>query len=139
MALAAARRRRVNVIEQPPPQRNRQNQNPANTNVNVNVNNNKENEKIMVTPLTIMKQQHNEILNIKEEIKKINDTKDNFDYKENYDNLLKEFMEMKKTIVKLQSFIMDTDIEIKKLKETKELKETKKTVLIEEDELSNTD
>jgi predicted nucleic acid-binding Zn-ribbon protein len=133
MALAAARRRRVNVIEQPPLQRNRQNQNPVNTNVNVNVNNNKENEKIMVTPLTIMKQHHNEILNIKEEIKKINDTKDNFDYKENYDTLLKEFMEMKKTIVKLQSFIMDIDIEIKKLKETKN------TVLIEEDDLSNTD
>lgn len=125
MALAAARRRRVNVIEQPPVQQ-RQTTQPVQTNDN----------KTLVTPLTIMKQHHNDILSIKEDIKNIKNITGSFNYEEGYNNLLKEVMEMKKTIVKLQSFIMDTDSELKKLKETKN------NIVVEEDDeddLSTTD
>lgn len=127
MALAAARRRRVNVIDTPPPP-------PTPRRVNEQVQSN--DNKIMVSPLTIMKQHHNEILNIKEEIKSIKDTSETFNYKEGYNTLLKDITEMKKTMVKLQSFILDTDNEIKKLKENKLNRENEND---DDDDLSKND
>lgn len=126
-ALASARRRRVNAVEQvsiTPEKQPRQTPQTPQTN----------NDKILVSPLTIMKHHHNEILAIKEQINQLknNDNTDSFNYEEGYNNLTKEVTEMKKIIVKLQSFVMDTDKEIKKLKE-------KKNVIIEEDDLSNND
>ena len=127
MALAAARRRRVNVIDTPPPP-------PTPRRVNEQVQSN--DNKIMVSPLTIMKQHHNEILTIKEEIKSIKDTSETFNYKEGYNTLLKDITEMKKTMVKLQSFILDTDNEIKKLKENKLNRENEND---DDDDLSKND
>ena len=127
MALAAARRRRVNVIDTPPPP-------PTPRRVNEQVQSN--DNKIMVSPLTIMKQHHNEILNIKEEIKSIKDTSETFNYKEGYNTLLKDITDMKKTMVKLQSFILDTDNEIKKLKENKLNRENEND---DDDDLSKND
>lgn len=125
MALASARRRRVNVVEQPPIQQ-RQAAQPVQTNDN----------KTLVTPLTIMKQHHNDILSIKEDIKNIKNVTSTFNYEEGYNNLFKEVIEMKKTIVKLQSFIMDTDSELKKLKDSKINISVEED---DEDDLSNTD
>lgn len=123
-ALASARRRRVNAVEQVSNVPQKQPIQTPQTN----------NDKILVSPLTIMKHHHNEILAIKEQINQLknNDNTDSFNYEEGYNNLTKEVTEMKKIIVKLQSFVMDTDKEIKKLKE-------KKNVIIEEDDLSNND
>lgn len=123
-ALASARRRRVNAVEQVSITPEKQPRQTPQTN----------NDKILVSPLTIMKHHHNEILAIKEQINQLknNDNTDSFNYEEGYNNLTKEVTEMKKIIVKLQSFVMDTDKEIKKLKE-------KKNVIIEEDDLSNND
>lgn len=126
-ALASARRRRVNAVEQVSNVPQKQ---PIQTPQTPQTNN----DKILVSPLTIMKHHHNEILAIKEQINQLknNDNTDSFNYEEGYNNLTKEVTEMKKIIVKLQSFVMDTDKEIKKLKE-------KKNVIIEEDDLSNND
>lgn len=126
MALAAARRRRVNGNDAPPP--------PVPTSRRVNEKVQSNDNKVMVSPLTIMKQHHNEILNIKEEIKTIKDNSETFNYKEGYTTLLKDITEMKKTMVKLQSFILDTDNEIKKLKENKLNREND-----DDDNLSNND
>lgn len=127
-ALASARRRRVNAVEQVSNVPQKQ---PTQTNQTNQTNN----DKILVSPLTIMKHHHNEILAMKEQINQLknNDNTDSFNYEEGYTNLTKEVTEMKKIIVKLQSFVMDTDKEIKKLKETKN------KVIIEEDDLSNND
>jgi hypothetical protein len=135
-ALAAARKRRAN------PQPNVSNSN-MNSNINSNMNSNQklgsntiENDKEEFPKATnpaMLLMQHNiliqrlqkEVLELKAETKelkpKMNET--GLDYKTEYLGLLEEMKEMKKVLLKVQSFSMETNLEVMKLKRISESKQ----------------
>jgi phenylalanyl-tRNA synthetase alpha subunit len=64
-----------------------------------------------------------EILELKTEVKEVKEVKDkntsnsnDIDYKSEYLGLLEEMKEMKKVLLKVQSFSMETNLEVMKLK-----------------------
>lgn len=96
-ALSAARRRRAST-------------NDVNENFIPNENLNK--DKINISELEILKLHHNEIINIKKVINTINLKKDD----EPLEDTKKDILEIKKTLMKLQSFMIDFDNDLKKIK-----------------------
>ena len=132
-ALAAARKRRAN----PQPNVSYTNPNSMNTNTSSNVSNsivgNDKEEFPKATNPAMLLMQHNmliqrlqkEILEIKAESKETLKSKgSDIDYKSEYLGLLEEMKEMKKVLLKVQSFSMETNLEVMKLKRISESKAT---------------
>lgn len=137
-ALAAARKRRAT----PQPitgqfsqfnqsnssgQSNQSNQSNSSNSVNVNSLNSIKEELPKATNPAMLLMQHNiliqklqkDINDLKSQIKAENDLKPKgpeTDYKEEYLGLLEEMKEMKKVLLKVQSFSMETNLEVMKLK-----------------------
>jgi hypothetical protein len=138
-ALAAARKRRANP--QPNVSNSIMNSN-TNSNINSNMNSNQklgsnsnenDTEFPKATNPAMLLMQHNiliqrlqkEVLELKAETKdlkpKTNET--GLDYKTEYLGLLEEMKEMKKVLLKVQSFSMETNLEVMKLKRISESKQ----------------
>ena len=137
-ALAAARKRRAN------PQPNvTSNSNSYSTNMNANANstvsnsivgNDKEEFPKATNPAMLL-MQHNmliqrlqkEVQELKADAKELKETKtsksNDIDYKSEYLGLLEEMKEMKKVLLKVQSFSMETNLEVMKLKRISESKQ----------------
>jgi hypothetical protein len=123
-ALAAARKRRAN----PPPNANG-NYTPPPSNQMAPI---KEEEVPKATNPAMLLLQHNmliqklqkEVTELKAESKSLKDFKDfskaDTDYKKEYLGLLEEMKEMKKVLLKVQSFSMETNLDVMKLKRTVE-------------------
>jgi hypothetical protein len=127
-ALAAARKRRAN------PQPNitsSSNTNPgSNTNTSTILRNDTDEFPKATNPAMLL-MQHNiliqrlqkEILELKSESKETLKSKgSDIDYKSEYLGLLEEMKEMKKVLLKVQSFSMETNLEVMKLKRNSESK-----------------
>lgn len=131
-ALAAARKRRAN----PQPNVNsNSNSNSYSTNANTNgssnvsiVGNDKEEFPKATNPAMLL-MQHNmliqrlqkDVLELKADSKETKSSKSNdIDYKSEYLGLLEEMKEMKKVLLKVQSFSMETNLEVMKLKRISE-------------------
>ena len=122
-ALAAARKRRAN----PPP-----NSNYTPPSTPSNMASIKEEEVPKATNPAMLLMQHNmliqklqkEVTELKAESKSLKDFKDfskaDTDYKTEYLGLLEEMKEMKKVLLKVQSFSMETNLDVMKLKRTVE-------------------
>lgn len=134
-ALAAARKRRAN----PQPNVNsNSNSNSYSTNTSSNVSNsivgNDKEEFPKATNPSMLLMQHNmliqrlqkEVLELKAETKETKESKNSksndIDYKSEYLGLLEEMKEMKKVLLKVQSFSMETNLEVMKLKRISESK-----------------
>jgi hypothetical protein len=123
-ALAAARKRRAN----PQPNINPANSNSSNSSNNSN--NSNSNSKTNLTPIdeefpkatnpAMLLMQHNKIIqNLQKDVNELKDLKPKgpeTDYKSEYLGLLEEMKEMKKVLLKVQSFSMETNLEVMKLK-----------------------
>ncbi len=121
-ALAAARKRRAN------PQPNVTSNSYSNTNTSSNVSNtivgNDKEEFPKATNPAMLLMQHNmliqrlqkEVLELKAEAKETKESKNSksndIDYKSEYLGLLEEMKEMKKVLLKVQSFSMETNLEV---------------------------
>ena len=129
-ALAAARKRRAN------PQPNVTNTNPNSMNTsnvsNSIVGNDKEEFPKATNPAMLL-MQHNmliqrlqkDVLELKAELKDTKELKSkssDIDYKSEYLGLLEEMKDMKKVLLKVQSFSMETNLEVMKLKRISESK-----------------
>jgi len=122
-ALAAARKRRAN----PPPNANGNYTPPSNQMTPI-----KEEELPKANNPAMLLMQHNmliqklqkELAELKAESKSLKDFKDfsksETDYKSEYLGLLEEMKEMKKVLLKVQSFSMETNLDVMKLKRTVE-------------------
>jgi hypothetical protein len=134
-ALAAARKRRAN----PQPNGNGNYTpptSPATSNLKSNMPPIKEEELPKATNPTMLLMQHNifiqklqkEVSELKAESKSLKDFKDlskaDTDYKSEYLGLLEEMKEMKKVLLKVQSFSMETNLDVMKLKRTVEQTQT---------------
>lgn len=133
-ALAAARKRRAN----PQPNVNsNSNSNSYSTNTassNVSIVGNDKEEFPKATNPAMLLMQHNmliqrlqkEVLELKAEAKETKELKtsksNDIDYKSEYLGLLEEMKEMKKVLLKVQSFSMETNLEVMKLKRISESK-----------------
>ena len=137
-ALAAARKRRAN----PQPNVNsNSNSNSYSTNMNANassnisnsiVGNDKEEFPKATNPAMLLMQHNMLIQRLQKEFLELNadskETKDSIsksndiDYKSEYLGLLEEMKEMKKVLLKVQSFSMETNLEVMKLKRISESK-----------------
>ena len=133
-ALAAARKRRAN------PQSNVTSNSISSPNMNTNVNSivgstniSKEEDIPKATNPAMLLMQHNmliqrlqkEVSQLKSEINdlKVSKPKDpETDYKSEYLGLLEEMKEMKKVLLKVQSFSMETNLEVMKLKRVSDTK-----------------
>jgi len=139
-ALAAARKRRANP--QPNVINSYTNSNVnSNTNMNSNINSNQKlgsttNENDIEFPKAtnpaMLLMQHNiliqrlqkEVLELKTEPKDLKPKNETgIDYKTEYLGLLEEMKEMKKVLLKVQSFSMETNLEVMKLKRISESKQ----------------
>jgi hypothetical protein len=125
-ALAAARKRRAN------PQPNvMSSSNASNSSNGSNKITDFKEEIPKATNPAMLLMQHNmliqrlqkEILELKTEVKEVKEVKDkntsksnDIDYKSEYLGLLEEMKEMKKVLLKVQSFSMETNLEVMKLK-----------------------
>jgi hypothetical protein len=135
-ALAAARKRRAN----PQPNVN-SNSNSYSTNTNANTSSNVSNSIVgndkeefpKATNPAMLLMQHNmliqrlqkEVLELKADSKETKESKtksNDIDYKSEYLGLLEEMKEMKKVLLKVQSFSMETNLEVMKLKRISESK-----------------
>ena len=135
-ALAAARKRRAN----PQPNVN-SNSNSYSTNMNANTSSNVSNSIVgndkeefpKETNPAMLLMQHNmliqrlqkEVLELKADSKETKESKtksNDIDYKSEYLGLLEEMKEMKKVLLKVQSFSMETNLEVMKLKRISESK-----------------
>jgi hypothetical protein len=135
-ALAAARKRRAN----PQPNVN-SNSNSYSTNMNANTSSNVSNSIVgndkeefpKATNPAMLLMQHNmliqrlqkEVLELKADSKETKESKtksNDIDYKSEYLGLLEEMKEMKKVLLKVQSFSMETNLEVMKLKRISESK-----------------
>lgn len=96
-ALSAARRRRASTND---------------VNENFIPNENLKKDTYPISELEILKLHHAEIINIKNNMDIINTTKNN----DSLEDTKKEILEIKKTMMKLQSFMIDFDNDIKKIK-----------------------
>ncbi len=127
-ALAAARKRRAN------PQPNVSSNSGSNSSSNsTNVSNKVDSELPKATNPAMLLMQHNmliqrlqkDILELKSDVKEKSNSKSNdIDYKSEYLGLLEEMKEMKKVLLKVQSFSMETNLEVMKLKRITESKVT---------------
>jgi hypothetical protein len=128
-ALAAARKRRAN------PQPN-QNQNPIqNQNQNQNLSSIQEDPPKMGNPALLLMQHQVIVQRLQKDISELKTTiadlkvskekeeKDN--YKTEYLGLLEEMKEMKKVLLKVQSFSMETNLELMKLKREQQTEKDK--------------
>jgi hypothetical protein len=136
-ALAAARKRRANP--QPNVTSNAYSNANTSSNSSSNVSNsivgNDKEEFPKATNPAMLLMQHNmliqrlqkEVLELKAEAKETKDSKtksNDIDYKSEYLGLLEEMKEMKKVLLKVQSFSMETNLEVMKLKRISESKVT---------------
>jgi hypothetical protein len=123
-ALAAARKRRANP--QPNVTSNSNSYSNSNVSSNTIVSNDKEEFPKATNPAMLL-MQHNmliqrlqkEVLELKADAKETKETKtksNDIDYKSEYLGLLEEMKEMKKVLLKVQSFSMETNLEVMKLK-----------------------
>ena len=135
-ALAAARKRRAN----PQPNVASNTYSNANSSNSSNVSNsivgNDKEEFPKATNPAMLLMQHNmliqrlqkDVLELKAETKETKDSKssksNDIDYKSEYLGLLEEMKEMKKVLLKVQSFSMETNLEVMKLKRISESKVT---------------
>jgi hypothetical protein len=127
-ALAAARKRRANP--QPNVTSNSNSYSNSNVSSNTIVSNDKEEFPKATNPAMLL-MQHNmliqrlqkEVLELKADAKETKETKtksNDIDYKSEYLGLLEEMKEMKKVLLKVQSFSMETNLEVMKLKRISE-------------------
>jgi len=112
-ALAAARKRRAN------PQPNQPNS--PNPNVNTKTNLAPIDEEIpKATNPAMLLLQHNKLIqNLQKDVNELKELKPKgpeIDYKSEYLGLLEEMKEMKKVLLKVQSFSMETNLEVMKIK-----------------------
>lgn len=135
-ALAAARKRRAN----PQPNVNSNSNfnsystNTASSNISNSIVGNDKEEFPKATNPAMLLMQHNmliqrlqkEVLELKAEAKESKESKtsksNDIDYKSEYLGLLEEMKEMKKVLLKVQSFSMETNLEVMKLKRISESK-----------------
>lgn len=118
-ALAAARKRRAN----PQPNVNPGSSSSSNSNVNSNVKSNLapiDEEFPKATNPAMLLIQHNKMIqNLQKDMNELKELKPKgpeTDYKSEYLGLLEEMKEMKKVLLKVQSFSMETNLEVMKLK-----------------------
>ena len=117
-ALAAARKRRAN------PQPNQTPTYSPNTNSNSNTNSKQlapiDEEFPKATHPALLLIQHNKLIqNLQKDVNELKELKPKgpeTDYKSEYLGLLEEMKEMKKVLLKVQSFSMETNLEVMKLK-----------------------
>lgn len=124
-ALAAARRRRANPANAP-------NSNTiSNQTVREEVKNIKEEIPKINNPTALLMQHHSLINKMQKEINEIKENsrentlkenaKDDLNYKTEYLGLLEEMKEMKKVLLKVQSFSMETNLDVMKLKRMQDI------------------
>ena len=130
-ALAAARKRRANPQPNVTSNSISNSTNAASSNVSNSIVGNDKEEFPKATNPAMLLMQHNllirrlqkEVLELKAESKETNTSKSNdIDYKSEYLGLLEEMKEMKKVLLKVQSFSMETNLEVMKLKRISECK-----------------
>jgi hypothetical protein len=130
-ALAAARKRRANPQPNVTSNSISNSTNAASSNVSNSIVGNDKEEFPKATNPAMLLMQHNllirrlqkEVLELKAESKETNTSKSNdIDYKSEYLGLLEEMKEMKKVLLKVQSFSMETNLEVMKLKRISESK-----------------
>jgi hypothetical protein len=130
-ALAAARKRRANPQPNVTSNSISNSTNPASSNVSNSIVGNDKEEFPKATNPAMLLMQHNmliqrlqkDVLQLKAEAKETNTSKsNNIDYKSEYLGLLEEMKEMKKVLLKVQSFSMETNLEVMKLKRISESK-----------------
>jgi hypothetical protein len=125
-ALAAARKRRAN----PPPNPNGNYTPPPSPSISKSITPIKEEELPKATNPAMLLMQHNMLIQkLQKEVAELkiqsNSLKDlnpkvDTDYKSEYLGLLEEMKEMKKVLLKVQSFSMETNLDVMKLKRTVE-------------------
>lgn len=71
-------------------------------------------DKKVISSFEIIKHHHNEIIDIKKKIEKISGS--DSEPGGSVDDIRKELLDVKKTLLKLQTFIIDIDKELKKIK-----------------------
>jgi hypothetical protein len=124
-ALAAARKRRANPQPNQPNQLNQPNQpnqpNPATKTNGINTINDSISEEFpkATNPAMLLLQHNMLIQRLQKEVAQLKENKPKgpeTDYKSEYLGLLEEMKEMKKVLLKVQSFSMETNLEVMKLK-----------------------
>jgi len=134
-ALAAARKRRANPQNVNP---NSINSN-ANSNMNSNINSTNSNTNVefkeelpKATNPAMLLMQHNMLIQrLQKDIAELKEKQaqtsksESIDYKSEYLGLLEEMKEMKKVLLKVQSFSMETNLEVMKIKRLSEKTEEK--------------
>jgi hypothetical protein len=124
-ALAAARRRRANPANAPI------SNTISNQNVREEVKNMKEEIPKINNPAALLMQHHSIINKMQKEINELKEkskentlkenVKDDLNYKTEYLGLLEEMKEMKKVLLKVQSFSMETNLDVMKLKRAQDV------------------
>jgi len=130
-ALAAARKRRASPQPNQPQFQNQ----PQNQNVNQNLSSIQEEPPKMGNPALLLMQHQAIVQRLQKDIAELKNTiadlkvskekeeKDN--YKSEYLGLLEEMKEMKKVLLKVQSFSMETNLEVMKLKREHQMEKEK--------------